>query len=208
MSDPALDPAQTALLVVDMQNTFCDPGGAAAKAGLDIDALHAIIPNVRRLAEAAHAVGMTVFWSRQEHTIDDVGRLSHRIATHVQKEGFLPAVRHTWDAEIVDDLKPCIAEDDVVFTKHRASCFYNTTLEPSLRMRGIKTLIVTGVATNYCVDATIRDAYARDYDLVIVGDGCASLQNHLHAAFMENNALFHGVVLEAASVAALLEARQ
>jgi ureidoacrylate peracid hydrolase len=99
-----------------------------------------------------------------------------------------------------------VRDDDVVFIKHRASCFFNTTFEASLRMRGIRTLIITGVTTNYCVDSTIRDAYARDYDLLIVEDGCATTYLDLHEAALKNAALFHGQVVPAAEVVRLLDA--
>jgi ureidoacrylate peracid hydrolase len=196
----------TGLLIVDMQNGFCHPRGSAEQSGLDATPLRAIAPQIAELLEAVRRAALPVFWSRQEHLQDDVGRLGHRIKTHIQKGGYLPCLRGTWDAELYEELAPLARDQDVVFVKHRASCFFNTTLEPSLRMRGIKTLIVTGVTTNYCVDATVRDAYARDYDLVVVEDACASTYRDLHEATLKNSALFHGLVAPTAHVMAALDA--
>jgi ureidoacrylate peracid hydrolase len=90
---------------------------------------------------------------------------------------------------------------DYVFVKHRASCFYNTTLEVALRMHGVRTLIVAGVTTNYCVDATVRDAYARDFDIIVVRDACAALYEDLHEASLRNVDLYHGVTASVDDVA-------
>jgi ureidoacrylate peracid hydrolase len=185
---------RTALLVVDMQNGFCHREGSVGQK-LDISHHETIIPRIAELAEAVHRAGMPVFWSRQEHTPFDVTREQHRVEIHTSKLEYIPCLRGTWDSELLDELKPLVAEDDLVFTKHRASCFYNTNLEVELRMRGIDTLIITGVSTNYCVDASVRDAYARDLDLYIVEDACACAWPDLHDAVMKTNAIFHGEVL-------------
>jgi ureidoacrylate peracid hydrolase len=186
---------RTALLVIDMQNGFCHREGTIGKSDLDVTINEPIIPRIGELVEACHAAGMPVLWSLQEHTSFDATRARHRVDTHTAKLQFIPCLRGTWDADLLDDLKGLVAEDDLVFTKHRASCFYNTNLEVELRMRGIDTLIITGVSSNYCVDATIRDAYARDLDLYIVEDACSCPWPDLHDAVMKTNAIFHGEVL-------------
>jgi ureidoacrylate peracid hydrolase len=93
---------------------------------------------------------------------------------------------------------------DYVFTKHRASCFYSTSLEVMLRMRAINLVVVCGVTTNYCVDSTVRDAYARDLEVVLVGDACAALDEDLHAATLRNTALLHGTVVSLDELSAAL----
>lgn len=186
---------RTALLVVDMQNGFCHREGTVGKSKLDVGVHEQVIPQIADLVQATHRAGMPVLWSRQEHTPFDVTRSRHRVDTHTAKLEYIPCLRGTWDADLLDQLKSLVAEDDLVFTKHRASCFYNTNLEVELRMRGIDTLIITGVSTNYCVDSTIRDAYARDLDLYIVEDACACPWPELHDAVMKTNAIFHGEVV-------------
>jgi ureidoacrylate peracid hydrolase len=186
-------PSSTALIVVDMQNGFCHPDGSVG-ARLDISAHRAVVPRIKELVDAAHQAGLPVFWSQQQHLPGDAALKRHRLSNHLQKLEYVPCLRGTWDAEILDDLQPSIGPDDVLIPKHRASAFYNTTLEVHLRMLGVDTLVITGVSTSYCVDSTIRDAYARDFDLLIVEDACAAPWRDLHDAVMRNAAIFHGAV--------------
>jgi ureidoacrylate peracid hydrolase len=197
---------RTAVLVVDMQNGFCHRDGTVGKSKLDVGIHEAIVPRIAEIVRAAHGAGMPVLWSRQEHTTFDVTRPRHRVNTHLAKLEYIPCLRGTWDAELLDDLNELVEEGDLVFAKHRASCFYNTNLELELRMRGIDTLIVTGVSSNYCVDASIRDAYARDLDLYIVEDACACPWPELHEATMKTAAIFHGEVVSTADMVAALGA--
>ena len=196
----------SALLVVDMQNGFCHRKGTVGQSKLDVGIHEAIVPRVAELVRATHRAGMPVFWSRQEHTSFDVTRPRHRVNTHLTKLEYIPCLRDTWDAELLEDLGKLVEDGDLVFAKHRASCFYQTNFELELRMRGIDTLIITGVSSNYCVDASIRDAYARDLDLYIVEDACACPWPELHDATMKTAAIFHGEVVSTADMLAALEA--
>ncbi len=190
-----IDPGETALLVIDMQNGFCDPQGAMARAGLNYHAQNRIVPTVKELVRVCRRAGIHVAWSLQKHYPDDLTRKKHRIPSHLNKLGAIPCLKDTWDAELVAQLAGEVTPQDDVFEKHRSSCFYNTTLEVKLRMRGITTLIVCGVATNYCVESTIRDAYARDYDIVVVEDCVATLWEDLHRATLRNVELFYGTAI-------------
>jgi len=190
-----IDPRETTLLVVDMQNGFCDPQGAMARAGVNYFPQNRIVPAVKELVSVCRRAGIHVAWSLQRHYPDDLTRKKHRIPSHLTKLGVVPCLKDTWDAELVAQLKGDVLPEDDVFEKHRSSCFYNTTLEVKLRMRGMTTLIVCGVATNYCVESTIRDAYARDYDIVVVEDCVATLWEDLHRATLRNVELFYGTVV-------------
>jgi len=204
LSPDALD--RTAVLVVDMQNGFCHREGTVGKSKLDVGIHEAIVPRVTQIVRAAHSAGMPVLWSRQEHTTFDVTRPAHRVNNHLAKLEYIPCLRDTWDSELLEELNSLVEEGDLVFKKHRASCFYNTNLEVELRMRGIDTLIVTGVSSNYCVDSSIRDAYARDLDLYIVEDACACPWPDLHDATMKTAAIFHGEVVSTEEMVGALEA--
>lgn len=200
-----LDPAGTTLLVVDMQNGYVHPDGDIGRRGQGA-ALQAVVPAVGRLVDLAHAAGMDVCWSRQEHLPDDATRRVRRLQSHHHGEGrsHAPCLRGTWDAEIEASLAARIRPADYVFTKHRASCFYSTSLEVMLRMRAIDLVVVCGVTTNYCVDSTVRDAYARDLEVILVGDACAALDQDLHDATLRNTALLHGKVVELEELAGAL----
>ncbi|MFA7279458.1 MAG: isochorismatase family cysteine hydrolase [Sterolibacterium sp.] len=199
---PSIDikPHETALLVVDMQNGFCDPKGSMALAEINYHQQNQIIPTVKELVEVCHDVGIQVLWSLQQHYPNDVTRAKHRIPTHLQKLGVKVCTKGTWDAELVDQLKVVLKPEDDIFEKHRSSCFYDTTLATKLRVRGITTLIVCGVATNYCVESTIRDAYARDFDIIVIEDAVASMWDDLHRATLKNVELMYGVVMSLSSL--------
>lgn len=190
-----IEPKETALLVVDMQNGFCDPQGTMARAGLNYQQQNLIIPAVKELVTACRAACIRVLWSVQKHYPEDVTRKKHRIPSHLAKLGVYPCLNNTWDAELVAQLKHDVMPEDDVFEKHRSSCFYNTTLEVKLRMHGVTALIICGVATNYCVESTIRDAYARDYDIFVVEDCVATLWEDLHKATLRNVEMFYGTVM-------------
>jgi ureidoacrylate peracid hydrolase len=197
-------PRETALLVVDMQNGFCDPKGSMALAKLNYEPQNAIIPTVKELVDVCHDAGIQVMWSTQRHYPDDATRARRRIPTHLQKLGVNVCTKDTWDAELVDQLKVVVNPRDDVFEKHRSSCFYNTTLETKLKAQGITTLIVCGVATNYCVDSTIRDAYARDFDIIVIEDAVAALWADLHQATLKNVELMYGMVMPLSTLKTVL----
>lgn len=200
-------PKETALVVVDMQNGFCDPNGSMAKGKLPYEQQNRIIPVVRELVGLCHETGVQVMYSLQRHYPNDVTRGRRKIPTHLQKLGVNVCTKDTWDAELVDQLKDLVRPGDDVFEKHRSSCFYNTTLESKLKVQGITTLIVCGVATNYCVESTIRDAYARDYDIILIEDAAASLWEDLHRATLKNVELMYGVVMSLATLKRTLQGR-
>jgi ureidoacrylate peracid hydrolase len=203
----ALTVENTALIVVDMQNGFCHPDGSIAQA-MPIDENMRVIPMVKSLVDAAHAAGLTAFWSIQEHIADDKSIDRSRLDNPQAALTTPPCLRGSWDAELVDDLVPSVLERDVRIVKHRASAFYGTSLEVDLRMRGIRQVIVCGVTTSYCVDGTVRDAYSRDLGVIVAGDACASPWPDLHAATLKNIAIFHGTVSDTRSLISSLSAIQ
>ncbi|WP_162186160.1 isochorismatase family cysteine hydrolase [Amycolatopsis jejuensis] len=198
-----LDSRSTAVIVVDMQNGFCHPDGTVAKAG-PIDPLRAVIPNVTALVQAAHGARMPVFWSIQEHLPQDVSIDRSRLTNPQAELADPPCLQGTWDAELIDEFLD-LARNDTRIVKHRASAFYGTGLELQLRMRGIGTVIVCGVSSSYCVDATVRDAYARDLQVIVARDGCASTWPDLHEASMKNHAIFHGTVTDSDTIVKLID---
>ena len=147
------DPATTALLVVDMLKDFFKAGGAMVLEGGE--ALYA--PH-RTLLAAARAAGMPVFWLNQSLPPDD--SLFETRTVH--------CLAGSWGAEIVDELP--VADDDIIIPKRRYSGFFQTTLDLSLRERGINTVIVTGVVTNICVRSTVHDAFFLRYKVLVPAD--------------------------------------
>lgn len=192
--DPSPPQAFAALVVVDMQNGFCHPEGGLALAGVDNGPQQRVVPRVAGLVDLFHELALPVLWSQQVHLPDDVTRRRRRIPSHLDKRPLGLCHRGTWDAEIVADLAPLVQPQDHVFVKHRSSCFFDTTLDTALRMLGVDTIVVCGVATNYCVESTIRDGYARDYDVFVVPDAVASSFADLHEATLKSVRTYYGRV--------------
>lgn len=171
-----LDPARTALLVIDMQNAFVHDEGTLGASGVDVRPAQAAIAPHRPLIEACRAAGLPVIWTLQVHLPDDASRARKRLASHTAKRKRVSALAGTWDAEIVDELKDLATDPTFLVTKHRFGAFYETRLDALLRMLGVEALLVTGVTANACVETTLREAYLRDYDVVAVTDCIAAVR--------------------------------
>jgi ureidoacrylate peracid hydrolase len=190
-----IDPSLAALLIVDMQNGFCNETGTLAKSGVNYMPMQSIIPEVKKLIQLCRDSGIPIIWSQLIHFADDVSKRLHIIPSHWDRFGFYPCLNGTWDCEIVNQLKGEILAEDDIIVKHRFSCFYNTTLEVVLKMRGRRLLIVCGVATNYCVESTIRDAHSRDLDVALIKDCTATSDEALYEATLKNVDRVFGRVL-------------
>ena len=165
-----LDPASSALLVVDMQNAFCYPEGTLGVSGVDVGPAREVYGPIRRLAELFKAAEMPVIWTVQAHLQPDQARNQKRLPSHTQRRSGVAALAGSWDAAIIDELAELANDPVMVVQKHRFGAFYETRLEALLRMLGVRALFVAGVTLNACVETTLREAYLRDYDVVAVTD--------------------------------------
>jgi ureidoacrylate peracid hydrolase len=205
---PRLDPKEVGLLVIDMQNGFCHPEGARAKAfGVDAIAMpRASIPNVVAMMRLCRSAGVRITLTRQVHYPDDQARKRRRIPSHLDRRGVKLELcwRGTWDSELIDEIKNEVRPEDDVIIKHRASAFYNTPLEAELRIKGLQVLIITGTTTSFCIDSTIRDAYMRDYDVLVPAECVSDTDQSAHDAVLASVDRFHGVVTSTADIAKAL----
>jgi ureidoacrylate peracid hydrolase len=205
MTSLRLDPARTALLVVDMQNDFCAPGGFFERGGLDIGPGGAIADRIRRLLDDVRPLGVHVVFTKsaRRDPQPQVLRPSRPFYRQPAADD-RPFEPGTWGSEIVDALP--VQPDDVVVEKPRYSAFFRTGLDETLRNRGIDTVLLTGTTTNCCVDATMRDAYYLDFNVLVVEDCVAGFggEEHLHDATLENAKLLFGVVATAEDATAAL----
>jgi ureidoacrylate peracid hydrolase len=168
----------TALLVVDMQNSFTEPKGSMAAMGLPHEELRPAIAGCRTLIDAAHAAGVPVLYTRYvfQPGYADGGLVPDSIVPGIKEVGALAA--GSWDAEICAELAP--AEGDIVIDKSRPSAFYGTRLEPVLTGLGVRSLVICGVTTNICVETTARDAGQRDYATHVISDATAEFDKARH----------------------------
>ena len=176
----AFDPARTALVVIDMQNDFCAPGGFGEKLGNDISATRRIIPIVAEVLAAARRAGMAVIHTREGHLPDlsdcppSKLRRSKRQGAGIGDEGPMGRilVRGEPGHDIVPELAPI--EGETVIDKPGKGAFYRTTLEETLERLGIESLIVAGVTTHVCVHTTVREANDRGYECLVLEDATAA----------------------------------
>lgn len=180
------DPAHTALVIVDMQYDFCVEGFAAHAAGRDVGPARAIIPNIQRLLHACRASKMPVahvgFITLANHQSDSGPWLAQRRRSTKSSEKL--GMEGSKGAEFVPELKPIEGEWQV--PKHRYSAFTGTNLDVLLRSRGVRSVVITGVSTNACIDSTMRAAFEHEYYVAVPTDGVASWNHDLHKATLEN----------------------
>ncbi|MEZ0249629.1 MAG: pyrimidine utilization protein B [Methylobacteriaceae bacterium] len=175
----AFDADATVLIVVDMQNAYATKGGYLDLAGFDVSATGPVIERIARAVAAARAAGIRVIWFQNGWDPDYV-EAGGPGSPNWHKSNALKTMRRrpemnqrllakgTWDYALVDALTP--EPGDIVLPKPRYSGFYNTPLDSMLRARGIRTLVFTGIATNVCVESTLRDGYHREYFGVVLAD--------------------------------------
>ncbi len=176
MPEVEIDPEQTALLLIDMQNDILHEKGKAAALGVWKFAKEAgTIPNTRKMIEIARKNDIPVIYVKIVFRPDyaEMGHVQLSLCTlgKMLKEGEV-FKEGTWGAEYVDELKP--EADDYIVVKRRMNAFYNTDLGTLLRGLGRRTLIICGVITNFCVEATVRGAVDRDFDVIVLSDCTAS----------------------------------
>lgn len=175
----ALDPTQTAVIVVDLQNAYSTKNGYLDKAGFDVSTTGPVIANTLRVLSSARKAGMPVVffqngWDAKYQEAGGPGSpnwyKSNALKTMRKQPELMGTMlaKGTWDYELVDELKP--QDGDIVIPKTRYSGFFNTPLDSMLRSRGIRNLVFTGIATNVCVESTLRDGFFLEYFGVVLAD--------------------------------------
>lgn len=185
-----LDAGRTAVIVVDMVNDFCKPGGAM------------VLPDYERLVrpqlqviEAARARGAPVIWVHDEH------RRNMRQDRELVKR--TPhCVQGGWGTRIIEDLGA--REDEIHVTKRRYSAFFGTDLDLTLKDMLVTQLVVIGVVTNICVRSTVHDGFFLGYEIVVPHDACAATGPREQESSLYDIATHFGVVSDAETVARAL----
>ena len=181
-SPVTIDTERTALIVVDMQNAFCKPGGMFDSLGLlTRSRIPPVIQACRKVLESVRNKGMKVIYLQMGYR-PDMADAGSPESPNYWKESSLVAAREypdtdakviitgTRDWEIIDELKP--QPPDITINKNRYSGFPNTMLDVILKSNNLKYLLFTGLFSNVCVESTIRDAYFHEYFPIMVRDAC------------------------------------
>jgi ureidoacrylate peracid hydrolase len=185
-----LDPARTAVIVVDMINEFCKPGGRMVLPGYET-----LVGPQLAVIDAARKAGAPVIWIHDSHR-----KNMRRDREWVKRTPH--GVEGTWATEIIEDLGA--RDDEIHVIKHRYSSFFQTDLDLVLKDMLIDQLVVFGVVTNICVRSTVHDAFFNGYEVVVPRDCCAATGAREQESTLYDIATHFGVVSDSASVVAAL----
>lgn len=185
---------KSALIVVDMQNDYCSPKGALGIQGLDTSGAARIVDHIQKLIDVYHMKGLPVIFIQTFHedATDSLTWISRGTSANTTHNGVCR--RNSWGSEFYG-VAP--TDQDIVVIKHRYSAFFNTRLDSVLRRFNTEKVVVTGVATNVCVEGTIRDAFMNDYQVVAVSNGTAAFSQEQHEAALYTISRYFGQVLTA-----------
>jgi biuret amidohydrolase len=181
----AIDLGKAALIIIDMQRDFLEPGGFGASLGNDVSLLRSCIAPCQKLLAAARAIGMLVIHTREGHLPDlsdapiakiERGKPSLRIGSQGPMGRIL--IRGEPGHGIIPELAP--KDDEIVIDKPGKGAFYHTSLQDELQASGIENLLVCGVTTEVCVHTTVREANDRGYRCVVMSDACGSYFPEFH----------------------------
>ncbi|ESQ77711.1 amidohydrolase [Asticcacaulis sp. AC402] len=180
----SLKALETAVIVIDMQNAYASPGGYVDLAGFDISGARSTIANIKRTLSAAREASIQVVYLQNGWDPDYV-EAGTPMSPNWHKSNALKTMRRNpklqgkllarggWDYDIIDDLQP--QPGDIKVAKTRYSAFFNSQLDSILRSRGIRNLIFVGIATNVCVESTLRDGFHLEYFGIMLEDATHQL---------------------------------
>lgn len=182
-----IDTAETAVIVIDMQNDFAAKGGLVDRLGFDIAPIRKTISPMATVLAATRAAGIPIIYLKMGFRPDlsdlgspdspnRIGHLQAGVGKTIQAPNGAESrilIRDTWNTDIVPELKP--HDRDIVLYKTRYSGFYQTELDETLKRHAVKHLVVVGCTTSICVESTVRDAMFRDYRCVLLRDCMAEV---------------------------------
>lgn len=185
-----LDASRAAVIVVDMVNDFCKPGGAMVLPGYE-----ALVEPQLAIIEAARGAGAPVVWVHDEHR-----RNMRRDREWLKRTPH--CVEGSWGTEIIEDLGA--RKDEIHLVKRRYSAFFGTDLDVTLKDMMVDQLVVMGVVTNICVRSTVHDGFFLGYEIVVPRDACAATGAREQESSLYDIATHFGVVSDARTVARAL----
>lgn len=198
---PMIAPARTALVIIDVQEDFVSPAGAAGHWGIDLSIFEPPLAKIDSLIAAARAKKVTLTYVRvvsRPETDTDALKLLH------QRKGRPPEALAVCRADTTGAdyyrIKP--EPGDIEIQKTLYSSFSGTDLDAQLKARGVDTLVVVGFTTECCVDSTVRDAFHHNYNVFVVTDACAAYEEELHYGALNGLSKNCALLTDSASVLA------
>ncbi|HEX4219782.1 MAG TPA: cysteine hydrolase [Acidimicrobiales bacterium] len=169
-----------ALLVIDMQNGFLHPEGSVTRNDQPMFEVERVVAETVELVAEARTAGLPVVYTQHVFRPDYVDVPPRLRSRDMFTEGHETLVSGSWDAAVADELKPL--DSEVVVEKNRYDAFLYTDLDLVLRTLGVGRLLVCGVATNVCVESTVRSAEQRDFEVTVASDCTSGPAEYHHAA--------------------------
>ncbi|NDJ16407.1 cysteine hydrolase family protein [Myxacorys almedinensis] len=208
---PLPEHPKLALVIIDMQRDFLEPGGFGDALGNDVKRLQAIVPALKQLLDAFRALNLPIIHTLEGHQSDlsDCPVAKQQRGTGNLKIGDAGPMGRILvlgepGNQIIPELAPQL--DELVIPKPGKGAFYKTPLEEHLRDRGITHLLITGVTTEVCVQTTLREANDRGYECLLVEDATESYFPHFKQATLEMVRSQGGIIGWTASTNAILSA--
>jgi nicotinamidase-related amidase len=191
--DEKLEPARTALLVIDMQIDFLSQDGYFARQGYDPAPLRKTIKPINRVIQAARNAGIKIIFTRQGYRADlaDMGEHDRWRRRRNGLEGTTALLRGNPGFEIVPEMD--VGPSDIIIDKTANGAFTDTDLDRVLRAQGIRNLMFSGVTTDVCVHTTLREATDRNYVNLLIEDCCSSGDAFAHEAAIHMTTVENGV---------------
>lgn len=188
-----------ALMVIDVQNGFVSKGGSYDQLGMNVSRYQHVISQISELIRLCRSVNMPIFYTQavREKSGIDILTNTHRILPKSREERIRTkpiCVIGTWDADIVDEIKPSIMDHVVI--KRRDSAFQDTEIGVWLKSIGIDTLVFCGIDTSICVEASLRDAFNNGYDVILISDATASGNIKHFESTLEIVRDYYGLVMD------------
>jgi nicotinamidase-related amidase len=194
-------PARSALVVVDVQADFASPDGAMARMGADLSGVEAALDNVETLIAAARQAGVCVAFVR---VLTKPQTDSAALKNLNARKGLAPdALNLCREGETGGDYyRVAPLAGDIEVSKRLFSAFHATDLEGRLRERGVDTLVLVGLTTNCCIDATAREGFHRDFNVFVVSDATSAYGEESQRQALDAIAQNCGLIVETAEVMA------
>lgn len=203
MGEATIDPGRTALLLLHWQNELVKQGGLLSLPLSNILTASGTVENVQAVLQASRNKGVFVVYVNAAHRPgypEIAGNPAPLAASLVDMQAF---IKGTWGAEVIEELKPL--EEEIEIINFSTSAFAYTELDLLLRNRGITTVVLTGLVTNWVVESTARDAFNRGYFVCTLNDCCSSPNEEAHAYCLKNTLPMLGAVCDSKSYIEALE---
>ena len=188
-----------AILVIDMQNGFAAKGGSYDDLGIEISIYRDVIDKVQYLVNTCRRLKIPVFYTQavREPSGIDLLTKTHKILPKSREERIKKrpiCIRGTWDARIIDELKP--ANTDHIVIKRRDSAFQDTEIEVWLKSIKVDTLVFCGIDTAVSVESSLRDGFNRGYDVILISDATTSISKKKYESTLDNVKEYYGLVMD------------